>query len=193
MGRHAEAFAAFTEGKRLLRAVTSQSYLAGEAAALARRLTEFFIAPRLQILPRAGVRSDVAQPIFFVGFPRSGTTLIEQSLSAHPMISAGDEPPVIGELTGLVPRILNSPLVYPGSARRALARRPTPGLDNLRDYYLQRARQLGAIRKGARWFTDKMPLNEDYLGLINLIFPRAPIIHVIRHPLDVALSAFSII
>jgi hypothetical protein len=65
------------------------------------------------------------------------------------------------------------------------------GLDNLRDYYLQRARQLGAMRDGADWFTDKMPLNETHLGLIGLIFPRASIIHVLRHPLDVVLSVFS--
>jgi hypothetical protein len=65
------------------------------------------------------------------------------------------------------------------------------GLDNLRDYYLQRARQAGVIEPDARWFTDKMPLNETHLGLIGLIFPAAPIIHVLRHPLDVVLSVFS--
>ena len=47
------------------------------------------------------------------------------------------------------------------------------------------------MRKGARWFTDKMPLNETHLGLIGLIFPQAPIIHLLRHPLDVVLSVFS--
>ena len=41
------------------------------------------------------------------------------------------------------------------------------------------------------WFTDKMPLNETHLGLIALMFPRAPLIHVLRHPLDVVLSVFS--
>ena len=63
-------------------------------------------------------------------------------------------------------------------------------LDNLRDYYLQRGRQLGVIRR-ASWFTDKMPLNETHLGLIGLLFPEAPILHVLRHPLDVVLSVFS--
>ena len=48
MGRYAEAFAAFSEGKRTLRALTGQSYLAEEAAALARRLKAFFVAPRLE-------------------------------------------------------------------------------------------------------------------------------------------------
>ncbi len=191
MGRNAEAFAAFTEAKRTLRALTGQTYLADEAAALVQRLTAFFTATRLKILPRAAVRSDVAQPIFIVGFPRSGTTMIEQTLSAHPGISAGDELPILNELTGLIPRMLNSPLAYPEALSELWLGDQVEGLDNLRDYYLQRARQLGALREGADWFTDKMPLNETHLGLIGLVFPQAPIIHLLRHPLDVVLSVFS--
>jgi tetratricopeptide (TPR) repeat protein len=191
MGRHAEAFAAFGEAKRVLREVTGQTYLEKEAQALAARLKAFFVAPRLKILPRAGVRSDVAQPIFIVGFPRSGTTMIEQSLSAHPQIAAGDELPIVNELTGLIPRMLMSPLAYPEALSELWLGDQCEGLDNLRDYYLQRARQLGAMRPGARWFTDKMPLNETHLGLVGLIFPQAPILHIVRHPLDVVLSVYS--
>ena len=84
-----------------------------------------------------------------------------------------------------------SPLAYPEALAELWLGDQVEGLDNLRDYYLQRARQLGAIGKGARWFTDKMPLNETHLGLIGLIFPEAPIIHLLRHPLDVVLSVFS--
>jgi hypothetical protein len=65
------------------------------------------------------------------------------------------------------------------------------GLDNLRDFYLQRVRQAGILEPGARWFTDKMPLNETHLGLIALLFPASPIIHLVRHPLDVVVSVFS--
>ena len=191
MGRYAEAFAAFSKAKRSLRELTGQNYLAEDAAELFRRLKAFFVAPRLEILPRAGVRPDVAQPIFIVGFPRSGTTMIEQTLSAHPLISAGDELPIVSELTGLIPRMLNSPLGYPEAFAELWLGDQVEGLDNLRDYYLQRARQLGAISKGVRWFTDKMPLNETHLGLIALIFPQAPIVHLLRHPLDVVLSVFS--
>jgi tetratricopeptide (TPR) repeat protein len=191
MGRHAEAFAAFSEAKRQLRSLTGQAYLADEAQALARRLTAFFTADRLPMLPRAKVRPDVAQPIFIVGFPRSGTTMIEQTLSAHPSISAGDELPIIHELTSLLPRMLNSPLAYPEAFVDLWMGDQIEALDSLRDHYLQRARQLGAIGLGAAWFTDKMPLNETHLGMIGLIFPNAPIIHLRRHPLDVVLSVFS--
>jgi Sulfotransferase family len=47
------------------------------------------------------------------------------------------------------------------------------------------------VEEGARYFTDKMPLNETHLGLIHMLFPEAPIVHVRRHPLDVLISNFS--
>jgi hypothetical protein len=191
MGRHADAFAAFDAAKATLRAATGEAYRAEEAQQLAVRLKGFFQAHRLKILPRAGTRADCAQPLFIVGFPRSGTTMVEQTLSAHPRIAAGDELPLIGDLTNLMPRMLDSPLAYPEALADLWMGDQREGLDNLRDHYLQRARQLGVMRDGAAWFTDKMPLNETHLGLIALIFPAAPIIHVLRHPLDVVLSVFS--
>jgi len=131
------------------------------------------------------------KPIFIVGFPRSGTTMVEQTLSAHPRISAGDELPFVNDITGLMPRMLNSPLAYPEALADLWMGDQREGLDNLRDYYLQRVRQLGIVEPGEAWFTDKMPLNETHLGLIALMFPDAPIVHVLRHPLDVVLSVFS--
>ena len=191
MGRHADSFDAFARSKAAMRRFTGQAYKAAEAEALAQRLKGFFTAERVALLPRAGVRPDIAQPVFIVGFPRSGTTLVEQTLSAHPRISAGDELPVIGELTGLVPQLLASPMPYPEGLADLWFGDRSFGLDTLRDHYLQRARQFGAIGEGADWFTDKMPLNETHLGLITLVFPKAPVIHLIRHPLDVALSVFA--
>ena len=191
MGRFDEAFFAFGEGKRVLREMSGQTYLAEPAANLVERLRNFFVASRLKLLPRASARADGAQPIFIVGFPRSGTTMVEQTLSAHPRISAGDELPTINDLTNLIPQMLTSPLAYPEALADLWFGDKWEELDNLRDYYLQRARQLGAVRKGVPHFTDTMPLNETQLGLIALIFPQAPIIHVLRHPLDVVLSVYS--
>jgi hypothetical protein len=191
MGRYSEAFAAFAEGKRSLRDMTGKAYLAEEAQDLVQRLKGFFTTSRLKLLPRAGVRRDQPQPIFIVGFPRSGTTMIEQTLTAHPQISAGDELPIISELTGLIPNMFRSPLAYPEAFAELWFGDQLEGLDNLRDYYLQRARQLGALKPEQAWFTDKMPLNETHMGMIGLVFPEAPIVHLLRHPLDVVLSVFS--
>jgi Tfp pilus assembly protein PilF len=191
MGRLDDAWAAFVEGKRLLREMSGMGYMADAAAETAARMKGFFTAQRMAFTPRASVKADTPQPIFIVGFPRSGTTLVEQVLTAHPAISAGDELPFIHDIAGLAQRVLNSPLTYPDALCELWMGDQREGLDNLRDYYLQRARQAGVIAPGARWFTDKMPLNETHLGLIALLFPASPILHLIRHPLDVVLSVFS--
>jgi tetratricopeptide (TPR) repeat protein len=191
VGRYDEAFAAYAESKRLVRTGTNQTYLDEPANNLITRLRSFFASQRLSFTPRAGVRTDGPQPIFILGFPRSGTTLTEQILSAHPRIAAGDELPFIAEITQIMPRMLNSPLAYPEALAELWMGDQREGLDNLRDYYLQRVRQMGILEEGAPWFTDKMPLNETHLGLIGLLFPEAPLIHVLRHPLDVVLSVFS--
>jgi tetratricopeptide (TPR) repeat protein len=191
IGRYGEAFEAFAEGKRLCREVTGLNYMEEHAQQQAARLKGFFTESRLAILPRAEPREDTAQPIFILGFPRSGTTLVEQTLSAHPRICAGDELPFVNEITDAMMRVLNSPLTYPEALAELWMGDRRHGLDELRDYYLERVRQLGIVEPGAAWFTDKMPLNETHLGLIALMFPRSPMIHVLRHPLDVVLSTFS--
>jgi Tfp pilus assembly protein PilF len=191
MGRYDDAFAAFEAGKARLREASGHAYLEAHAQAHAARLTRFFTASRLRTLPRARVAAQGAQPVFVLGFPRSGTTLLEQMLSAHPRLAAGDELPLIAEITHLMPRMLESPLSYPEALAELWMGDHHGDLDNLRDYYLQKVAQLGVGRAGADWFTDKMPLNETDLGLITLMFPQAPLIHVIRHPLDVVLSVFS--
>jgi tetratricopeptide (TPR) repeat protein len=191
LGRWDEAFDAFDQGKRQCREVSGLVYQANEARELVERLKGFFTETRMQILPRARRLEDIAQPIFILGFPRSGTTLVEQTLSAHPRITAGDELPFVNELTVAMPRTLNSPLGYPEALAELWMGDRRDGLEELRDYYLQRVRRLGIPAPEAAWFTDKMPLNETHLGLIALIFPAAPLIHVLRHPLDVVLSTFA--
>ncbi len=191
MGRYDEAFADFAEGKRLAREMSGHQYLDEHADNVINRLRGFFVSGRLGTLPRAGVRTDVPQPIFVLGFPRSGTTLVEQTLTAHPSIAAGDELPLINDITNIMPRMLNSPLGYPEALAELWMGDQRAGLDNLRDWYLQKVEQMGILSEGKVWFTDKMPLNETHLGLIALLFPESPMIHVIRHPLDIMVSAIS--
>ena len=192
LGRYDEAFAAYAEAKRQCREAGGLVYQAEAAQQLAERLIGFFTESRLQTLPRAAPPpADTAQPIFILGFPRSGTTLVEQTLSAHPRIAAGDELPLVNEISATLSRSLASPLGYPEALAELWMGDRRDGLDELRDYYLGRVRRLGLTSSGEAWFTDKMPLNETHLGLIALMFPRAPLIHVLRHPLDVVLSVFA--
>lgn len=191
LGRHDDAWADFMAGKARAREVSGHVYLEDEAGDLAARLKYFFTRDRTRLLPRAGLREAEPQPIFILGFPRSGTTLVEQTLSTSPAISAGDELAMIHQIAGMMPRLLMSPLHYPEALSDLWMGDKLDGLDDLRDFYLQKARHLGVMREGAAFFTDKMPLNEVHLGLIALIFPRSPLIHVIRHPLDIMVSAMS--
>ncbi|WP_048879943.1 sulfotransferase family protein, partial [Acidocella aminolytica] len=146
---------------------------------------------RLATLPTAPLRADMPQPVFIFGFPRSGSKLIEQPLTVHPRIAAGDEPLSIGDITQIIPGLLASLLSYPEALAEIWMGDQRDGLEELRDYYLNRARKAGLFQKGAAFFTDKMPLNETHLGLIALLFRQLPVIHMLRHPLDVALSIYA--
>ncbi|MGU3494047.1 sulfotransferase [Xanthobacteraceae bacterium A53D] len=191
MGRFDEAFAAFDAGKRKNVELSGAVYMADHAADLAARLKAYFTAQRLRIVPRARPVESGPRPIFILGFPRSGTTMVEQTLSAHPKVSAGDELTLVHDIANLMPRMLNSPLAYPEALADLWMGDQCEGLDNLRDHYLQRVRQMGVVEAGRSRFTDKMPLNETHMGLIALMFPDAPLIHVLRHPLDIVLSVYS--
>ena len=191
MDRFEEAWTDYEEGKRLCREVQGRRYGDQMAQNLIERLKRFFTRQRMTILPRAHKHESMPQPIFIVGYPRSGTTMVEQTLSAHPLVSAGDELVFVNDLTRVGPRWLGSPLQYPEALSDLWMGDNQLVLDQFRDYYLARAEQLGIWEEGAKFFTDKMPLNETHLGFIHLLFPEAPIIHVRRHPLDILISNFS--
>jgi Flp pilus assembly protein TadD len=190
MQRYNEAFACFNRGKAILRE-TGAIYRAQEAADLASRLAFFFTRNRSTHLPHVTARGDGPQPLFILGFPRSGTTLLEQILSSHPMIAAGDELPFVNELSQTIPRLLGSTLAYPEALAELWMGNNRLELDALRDAYLRKAAGQGVADPARAWFTDKMPLNEMHLGLISIMFPASPLIHMLRHPLDVVLSVYS--
>ncbi len=189
--RHDDAFAAYAKANEIVRKIPGRAYDKDRSDQLAQRLKAFFVRNRVDKLPR-GTRSEdeKAAPIFIIGFPRSGTTMVEQILSSHPQINAGDELPFFWDLTRVAPKVLDSSLYYPECLADLWFGDNQAALENFRDYYLKNVRQRGIIEPGVPYFTDKMPLNETNLGLISLVFPEAPIIHLIRHPFDVVLSCF---
>ncbi len=136
---------------------------------------------------RAGSGNPAPDPIFIVGLPRSGSTLVEQILASHPMIEGTSElPDVYVLIRGLEP----DPRVAPDA---------TPYPELLSDLPLGRFRELGTLylertriqRKTDRpFFIDKMPNNWMHVGFIQLILPNAKIIDARRHPLACGFSNF---
>ena len=189
--RYDDAWSCFEKAKATVHKNERFRYREKQAAKLVGNLKNFFTSGRMELLPRANALSNCPNPIFIVGFPRSGTTMLEQSLSRHSRISAGDELTFIGDLTRFMPRMLGSPMPYPTSLADLWIGDNQAALDDARNWYLNRAEQLGIPESGTAWFTDKMPLNETNMGLISLVFPKSPIVHVLRHPLDVIVSVFS--
>lgn len=125
-------------------------------------------------------------PIFIVGLPRSGSTLIERILDGHSLMSSA------GELDCLALSIVDA--VKRLSGRAPIARRGLIALSATLDFaalgrdYLRRAR--AAIGGGGGRFIDKMPLNYLYCGLIHRALPRAKIVHVVRHPMALGYAMY---
>ncbi len=187
-GRYAEAWQDFVEGKRrLAREGGGLAYKAQTVEALFGLCRQFFTRAHLAALPRAGVRRDAAQPIFIIGYPRSGTTLVEQILCSHSRVRPGGELTFLGDLMRLSEELLPGPERYPGNLARAFTADRHYVAALFRDYYLARAAQYG-LDGAEPFFTDKMPFNEIHQPLLQMAFPQAKIVHVVRHPLDVCVS-----
>jgi hypothetical protein len=154
---------------------------------LAEGLARFFNSPAAASLPRAERRKDVPQPIFIVGFPRSGTTLTERILASHSAVEAGGELPFGADLHELAISLAGGELMYPAGLANARPDWSTM----LRDRYLESAERFGLFANGARYFTDKMPSNDFWVPLLRLAFPDSPVVHVTRHPLDVLTSVMA--
>lgn len=140
---------------------------------------EFFAA-------RAGRGCQASDPIFVVGLPRSGSTLVEQILASHSQVEGTMELPDIPALM----RRLDRPTSRGEQGRypEILAELPDDQLRALGEEYLERTRVQRQTDKP--FFIDKLPNNWLHVGFIRLILPNAAIIDARRHPLGCCLSAF---
>ena len=152
---------------------------------------------------RAGMGCDAADPIFIVGLPRAGSTLIEQILSSHSAVEGTMELPDIISITRALrnaaadgraggpsrPSMASGALgLLPGAYHDVLARLRGDELRALGEQYLARTRIHRKL--GRAYFIDKMPNNFAHVGLIHLVLPNAKIIDARRNPLACGFSCF---
>ena len=181
-GDYSRSFEHYAEGNRLRRSVID--YDPEELPDRVRRSKALFTSGFFA--ERAGLGASALDPIFIVGLPRSGSTLIEQILSSHSAVEGTMELPDIDaiarQLGGRKKR---------GDASAYPEVLGTLGPDELRalgERYLEQTRI--QRRSGAPCFIDKMPNNWEHAGLIQLILPNAKIIDARRHPMSCCFSVF---
>ena len=167
LGEYSASFQALQRGATARRRQLSYDVSSDENA-IAQIISTFDAA----WLARPAGGHDVEGPIFIVGLPRSGTTLVERILASHSLVSSAGE---INDLALAVTRAAAS-----SSKEQMIRRAADADLTTLGSTYWQSVRGHGF---DSRFVIDKTPLNYLYLGLIHRALPRALIVHVRRHPL----------
>jgi tetratricopeptide (TPR) repeat protein len=193
LGNYPAAFAAYDEANRIKNEYVGRVYDADEDRQRFTDWKTFFNRDnwdRLRGIPLDDSNTR-PRPVFIVGFPRSGTSLLEQILGSHPAFAPAGELRWMQDLSGEQGQaIIGSDMPYPDLLLDPDAPLDEGKLAAMRDYYLDNIRELGITDDDTRWVTDKLPHNAIYLGLIALLFPESPIIHISRHPFNSCLSAY---
>jgi tetratricopeptide (TPR) repeat protein len=182
VGRHDESFAAYARGNRAKLVATSWDE--GAHVALQRRIIAAF--PRERLARHAGAPPPGGPtPVFILGMPRSGTSLLEQVLATLPGVHGA------GEITWLPETLHEAAKDFGGAAFRfpeSLADADDAALTALGRRYRERIRELAPTSSHV---VDKLPDNFQHIGLIHLMLPDARIVHAMRDPMDSCFSCFS--
>lgn len=178
VGRHEAAFAALTKANTVKR--QQMQYDVGKDLSIMTSIAQVFDASAFA--QNAG--SNHASPIFIIGMPRTGTTLVERMLASHSQVHAA------GELNNFALELMKLVKAsgFTGGSRTALIEH-TRHLDfaQLGENYV---RSTAAVRADTPFFIDKLPFNYLYAGLIHLALPKAKIIHVQRNPMDTCYAVY---
>ena len=179
VGERDRGFEYLLQGNKIKRSETAYNE-AGTLRAFA-RIPSVFTAELMAVRKDPGDPSPL--PVFVVGMPRSGTTLVEQTLASHAAVFGAGERP---ELSRAIRRLRAEPFggVYPEAVRSMTG-------EALRRMGAEYVAALETLSPTTARIVDKTPSNFLYLGLVHLILPNARIIHVQRDPVDTCLSCFS--
>jgi tetratricopeptide (TPR) repeat protein len=152
---------------------------------LLQRINNTFTTGYTGSMSHESFSADDDTPIFLVGFPRSGTTLMDQILDSHSRLQVMEEQPVLSGAIEEINRNFSGPLEYP----EAVFSLEDAHIRGIRESYLHAVDRF-IVREEGSVLVDKMPLNIIHTGLIHRLFPGAKIILAVRHPYDVCLSNF---
>jgi tetratricopeptide (TPR) repeat protein len=181
-GAYAESFAHYEKGNALRR--TLIRYDASDTTMQTERSIALFTSPFFAARKSVGCPSP--DPIFVIGLPRAGSTLIEQILSSHSAVEGTMELP---DIVAIARRVGGKRKKLPNSEYpEALSNLDRDEFRTLGEEYLSRVRVHRRNKKP--FFVDKMPNNFQHVGLIHLILPNAKIIDARRHPLGCCFSNF---
>jgi tetratricopeptide (TPR) repeat protein len=133
---------------------------------------------------RADVGYESARPIFIVGLPRSGSTLVEQILASHSQVEGTSELPILGRIVESIGQFRTDGVSYPEAVRDLRDK-------DLRAYGKQYIDDSRRYREtDLPYFTDKLPNNFPMIGFAHLVLPNAIFINARRHPFDSCLGAY---
>jgi tetratricopeptide (TPR) repeat protein len=189
--RYAESFTHYERGNALR--AKGVHYDVADNTRQMERARQIFSAPLFAA--RRDMGCPAPDPIFIVGLPRSGSTLLEQILASHPLVEGTMELPDIADIVrdltnGKIPRngelATNDVISHPYAT--AIQGLSAQQLRELGERYLTQTRV--QRKTNAPYFIDKMPNNFAHIGLIHLILPNAKIIDARRHPLGCCFSGF---
>lgn len=186
LGRYEEAFESYSKAGEFFNSVYGPIYARpGQVRALdiTRKLESYFRnapAAPWQNVNAGSFSSPVKQHVFLISFPRSGTTLLGQILSSHPLVETMEERSCLDDAHGFI--------LEEGGLER-LAALDGVALDGYREAYWKRVTETGTI-PSRPVFIDKLPLNSVLLCLVAKLFPNAKILFALRDPRDVVLSCF---
>jgi tetratricopeptide (TPR) repeat protein len=130
--------------------------------------------------------ADTQSPVFLIGFLRSGTTMTQEVLDAHPDVFVSDETDFIPCVMQELARLSN----HQGSVYDQLQNSDLDDINHLRQFYWQLAKARYGDKAKQRCFVDKTTMNTIDLGFINSIFPDAKVLFLLRDPRDVLLSCY---
>lgn len=180
-GQFEESFTWYRRGNAIKRRLVT--YSADDNHSDVARISEYFSKDVFVARQNAGCQNRA--PIFIVGLPRAGSTLLEQILASHSAVEGTQELPDIISIARRIAgkKRFDDPSNYPGG----LSQLSDADLTALGEEYIERTR---IHRTGAPFFIDKMPNNFAHIGLIRLILPKARIIDARRHPLACCFSGY---